>query len=107
MKPTPIGHLLGRSLDRHKIGREVTAARVVAATEKILDLVFERPMRDYARPISFDRGTLRIACVSSVVTEAVRQHQSDIFDHLRREFPGLRLERIAAGQSSSIDQPSE
>jgi len=88
----PMKNILDEAMHRAKIGRQVTAARMVTSAGDIIAKRLGRPQD--ARVTSYREGTLVIACVNAAAAHALRNQQTELIDEIKRKLPNADLRFI-------------
>jgi len=86
--------LIGTSLARHGIEREVTAHLVVKTAHEILQELLPPYAKNDIAVRSFHDATLRIACAHAIALSHFRQHETRLRERLVQKLPRIDLKRV-------------
>ncbi len=79
---TKLEKLLGRSIKKAGIAKQIQEVRVLEDFLRVIELMFEVRTLHKVKPLYFKDGTLAVACLSSVLGEKLKLHEAAILKNL-------------------------
>lgn len=90
----PLGNILNKSTKRYSFVKGVRAVLVIDKFHKIINDIWGEDISEQAKALHLKDKKLTIACLSSVATQEIRLHESEILEKLNKEFGDGMVEKI-------------
>lgn len=94
--PMSIKDLLGGSMKRAGIEREVSTAQLIQAAEEAVVKLLPTNRQTDARVVSWRDGVLTVSCANSAALHVVTRGQNSILDAAKRRAPKADVRRVVA-----------
>ena len=95
-------NLLRKSVNRHKIGSEVTASQIVLCANEFLTDVMKPQQRRDAHAVSYHDGILKIVTRSSSASHHLQEYDQELKNRMMEKFHDLKLTRILFQINKSV-----
>jgi len=82
MSLTPLNNLLGRSLKKAGIARQVASAMVLGEYSKIIDRIFGEEISKKIKPLYVKDKVLTVACLHSVLAQELKFKEREILHEI-------------------------
>ena len=93
-KPTSIGSLLQKTLNKAGIAEQVNAAIVCNEFQSIAQELFGKAIQDKAKALYVKNRTLTIAVTSSVIGQEIKLHEREIVQKLEKKVGKNKVEKL-------------
>ena len=83
---TKLEKLLGRSIKKAGLSRQIQELKILEDFSGVIEVMFEAKTLKKVKPLYFKDGTLVAACLSSVLAEKLKSHETSIIKNLNRIY---------------------
>ncbi|MFC1617974.1 DciA family protein [Patescibacteria group bacterium] len=97
-------NLLPQSISRHGISRQIKAATVLAAWQKIAAEILPAVVFDGIEIVSFRTGSIKVAVPGASFSQAVKLHEHKLLEGLNKKLGQAIVERIIITCAQSDEQ---
>jgi len=94
MSLTPIRDLLTTALKRANVSTQVNATQVVTKANEEIARILPREQSSDARAVSLKENILTIESSHSSTAQYLSEHEFQILNNLKKEFPAQKIIRV-------------
>lgn len=89
-----VNKLLDKSVDKAGIQSDLDSAKILIEFSSIAQKVFGQAVMKKIKPLYLKKGTLTLACLSSVLADKLKKQERKILEELNRPYREKVVEKL-------------